>query len=138
MRIFVDRCHHTKEETYLSPEMEKAGISGLEEVINSLKKEQEQGRQFVSRIEDAVSEKEEYRKLLAVVENSRAYIQLLAPHIDKEENDLFSMADVYLSQAVQNKLLEFFEVVETEIGPGKHEEYHSWLHTMEEIYINPE
>lgn len=48
------------------------------------------------------------------------------------------MADAYLSQAVQNKLLKFFEVVETEIGPRKHEEYHSWLHAMGEIYIKLE
>lgn len=137
MRGFVDRCHHTKEETYLFPEMEKAGISGSRELITSLKREHEQGRQLVNKIEDAVSKKE-YRKLPSVLDNSRAYIHLLIPHIDKEENDLFPLADVYLLQAVQNKLLEFFEVVETEIGPGKHEEYHNWLHIMGEIYINPE
>jgi len=138
MRIFVDRCHHKKEEVYFFPEMEKAGIPNAGELITSLKKEHEQGRQHVSRIEDAVSEKEEYKKLSAVVENSRAYIQLLTLHIDKEENDLFPMADIYLSQAVQNKLLEFFEVVENEIGPGKHKEYQSWLHTLGEIYIKSE
>jgi hemerythrin-like domain-containing protein len=118
--------------------MEKAGISGSRELITSLKKEHEQERQLVNNIEDAVSKKEEYRRLPSVLDNSRAYIHLLIPHIDKEENDLFLLADVYLSQAVQNKLLEFFEVVETEIGPGKHEEYHNWLHTMGEIYINSE
>ena len=138
IRIFVDRCHHKKEEAYFFPEMEKAGIPSAGELITSLKKEHEQGRQHVSRIEDSVYEKEEYRKLSALVENSRAYIQLLTLHIDKEENNLFPMADAYLSQAVQNKLLKLFEVVETEIGPGKHEEYHSWLHAMGEIYIKPE
>jgi hemerythrin-like domain-containing protein len=139
MRIFVDRCHHTKEETYLFPEMEKAGISGSGELIISLKNEHEEGRQYVSRIEEAVSGKEGDKELPTIVENSRAYIQLLTLHIDKEENNLFPMADACLSKAAQKKLLEDFEVVETEIiGPGKHEEFHRWLHTMGEIYIRPE
>ena len=139
MRIFVDRCHHTKEETYLFPEMEKAGISGSGELITSLKNEHEQGRQHVSRIEEAVSGKEGNKGLPTIVENSRAYIQLLTPHIEKEDNDLFPMADTYLSEAAQKDLLELFETVEIEIiGPGKHEEFHRWLHSMAEVYTKPE
>lgn len=135
MRVFVDKCHHTKEEAYLFPEMEKSEIPDSRELIISLKKEHEEGRHYVSRIEKEVSEKEEHRALSTMVENSRAYIQLLTLHIDKEENNLFPMADACLSQAVQEKLLEAFEVVETEIiGPGKHEEFHRWLHSMGEIY----
>ncbi|MGB9939120.1 hemerythrin domain-containing protein [Methanosarcina sp.] len=138
MRIFVDKCHHTKEELYLFPEMEKAGISGSRELIISLKKEHEQGRQHVNRIEEAVSGKEGNRGLPAIVENSRAYIQLLTPHIEKENNKLFPMADTYLSETTQNDLLEHFEAVETEIiGPGKHEEFHRWLHTLGERYKKP-
>jgi hemerythrin-like domain-containing protein len=138
MRVFVDKCHHTKEEAYLFPEMEKPEIH-LGELITSLKNEHEKGRQYVSRIEKVVSEKEEHRELSTMVENSRAYIQLLTLHIDKEENKLFPMADACLSQAAQKKLLEDFEVVETEIiGHGKHEEFHRWLHSMGEIYITSE
>jgi hemerythrin-like domain-containing protein len=138
MRVFVDKCHHTKEEAYLFPEMEKSEIPDSRELITSLKNEHEEGRQYVSRIERAVSEKEEHRELPTMVENSRAYIQLLTLHIDKEENNLFPMADAYLSQVVQKDLLESFEAVETEIiGSGKHEEFHRWLHAMEEVYVKP-
>ena len=139
MRVFVDKCHHTKEEAYLFPEMEKSEIPDSRELITSLKNEHEEGRQYVSGIEREVSEKEEHRKLPTMVENSRAYIQLLTLHIDKEENNLFPMADAYLSQAVQKNLLESFEAVETDIiGPGKHEEFHRQLHNMEKIYSKPE
>jgi hemerythrin-like domain-containing protein len=139
MRVFIDRCHHTKEETYLFPEIEKAGISSAEELITSLKKEHEQGRQYVTRIEDAVSGKEANKELSTILENSKAYRKLLTQHIGKEDENLFPMADAYLSQATQKDLLKSFEAVETEIiGPGKHEEFHRWLHSMEEIYINPE
>ena len=136
MRIFVDRCHHTKEELYLFPELEKAGIPGAGELITSLKEEHEQGRQHVSRIEEAVSRSEGNNGLQTMVANSRAYIQLLIPHIEKEDNKLFPMADTSLSNPVQEDLLERFEAVETEIiGPGKHEEFHKWLHAMKDIYV---
>ncbi|MGB4306894.1 MAG: hemerythrin domain-containing protein [Methanosarcina flavescens] len=138
MRVFVDRCHHTKEEAYLFPEMEKAGISGSGELIASLKKEHKQARQYVNRIEKTASGKGN-REFPAIVENSRAYIQLLNPHIEKEDNKLFPMADTHLSETVQKDLLERFEAVEIEIiGPGKHEEFHRWLHTMRDIYIKSE
>lgn len=139
MRIFVDRCHHTKEEAYLFPEIEKARISGTKELISSLEKEHEQGRQYVTIIEDSVSGKDVNEGLSPILENSRAYIQLLTLHIEKEDNNLFPMADAYLSQAIQKALLESFETVETEIiGPGKHEEFHRWLHAMGEVYIKRE
>lgn len=136
MKVFVDKCHHTKEEVYLFPEIEKAGISGAEELITSLKQEHEQGRQYVSRIEEEVSKKERNRADPTVAENSRAYIQLLALHIEKEENDLFPMADTCFAPAVQKKLLDSFEVVENEeVGAGRHEEFHKLLHNLRDIYV---
>jgi hemerythrin-like domain-containing protein len=71
MKVFVDKCHHTKEEVYLFPEMEKAGIPGAEELITSLKKEHQQGREHVRRIEEAVSRNMWDRAGSPMVENSR-------------------------------------------------------------------
>lgn len=139
MKVFVDRCHHAKEEVYLFPEIKKAGIPGAEELIGSLLKEHKQGRERVSRIEEAVSRKEWNRKGSAMVENSRAYIQLLTLHIEKEEDDLFPIADTYLGPGVQEKLLDSFEVIENEeIGAGKHEEFHMLLHSLKDIYVKSE
>lgn len=50
MREFVDRCHHTKEENYLFPELEKTGVSELKDLISSPKKEHDTARQYVSKI----------------------------------------------------------------------------------------
>ena len=139
MKVFVDKCHHTKEEAYLFPEMEKSEIPDSRELITSLKNEHEEGRQYVSRIEKIVSKKEEHRELPDMVESSRAYIRLLTQHVEKEDNNLFPMVDAYLSESVQKKLLEAFEILEHEIiGYGKHEEFHKWLHKMEEIYTKPD
>ena len=138
MKVFVDKCHHTKEEAYLFPEMEKAGIPGAGELITSLKKEHQQGREHVRRIEEAVSRKIWDRAGSPMVENSRAYIQLLTLHTEKEDNDLFPMADAHLGPKVQKELLDSFEVVEKEeIGAGKHEEFHRLLHSLRDMYIKP-
>ena len=139
MKVFVDRCHHTKEEAYLFPEMKKAEIPGARELIDSLLKEHKQGREYASKIGEAVSGKKWNRTGSALVENSRAYIQLLTLHIEKEDNDLFPRADTYLGSGVQEKLLDSFEVVEKEeIGEGKHEEFHMLLHSLKDMYVKPE
>ncbi len=138
MKIFVDKCHHTKEEVYLFPEMKKAGIPAGE-LIDSLIMEHKQGREHVSRIEEAVSRKVWDREGLTILEDARAYIQLLTLHTEKEEKDLFPMADAYLAPEVQKELLDSFEVVENEeVGTGKHEEFHRLLHRLKEIYLMPE
>jgi len=138
MKIFVDKCHHTKEEAYLFPEMKKAGIPGAEELISSLLQEHKRGREHVSRIEEAVSGQEWDRADSAMVKNSRAYIQLLTLHIEKEDNELFPRADAYLTPGIQKELLESFEIIENEeIGAGKHEEFHMLLHDLKDIYLKP-
>lgn len=138
MKVFVDRCHHTKEEVYLFPEMEKVD-PGAGELINSLSREHKLGREYVSRIGETVSRKEWDRAGSTIVDNLRAYIQLLTLHIEKEENDLFPRADTCLESGVQKKLLDSFQVIEKEeIGAGKHEEFHTLLHSLKDIYLKQE
>lgn len=139
MRVFVDGCHHKKEEAYLFPEMKKAEIPGAGELIDSLLKEHNQGRKYVSRIGEKASGKKWDIAGSTLIGNSRAYIQLLTLHIEKEDNDLFPKADTYLGSEVQEKLLDSFEVIEKEeIGEGKHEEFHMLLHSLKDIYLKPE
>ncbi|MCC4770921.1 hemerythrin HHE cation-binding protein [Methanosarcina sp. DH2] len=139
MKVFVDKCHHTKEEAYLFPEMEKAEIPGASELITSLKKEHEQGREYVRRIGEAVSKKVWDRAGSPMIEDSQAYIRLLTQHTDKEDNNLFPMADAHFEVEVQKELLDSFEIVENEeIGAGKHEEFHMLLHGLRDRYVEPE
>ncbi|MGQ9493469.1 MAG: hemerythrin domain-containing protein [Anaerolineae bacterium] len=69
------------------------------------------------------------------IANARGYIALLRQHINKEDNILYRMADMHLSESKQQELLEQFEQVERErIGPGKHEEFHRLLEHLETVY----
>ena len=102
MRVFVDRCHHTKEEAYLFPEMEKAEIPGCKRINDSLLKEHEAGKRVCQQNRREQFPRKEWNTGNSeMVENSRAYIQLLTLHIEKEDNDLFPRADTYLSRSAE-------------------------------------
>lgn len=136
LKVFVDKCHHTKEEEYLFPLMKKANVPGSKDIIDSLLEEHEYGRRDVDTIAKAVSLNMDSEALSKIVKSSKDYIQLLTQHITKEDNILFPLADEHLAEKVQEDMLISFQIVESEkIGEGKHEEFHNMLHNLKEIYV---
>lgn len=139
MKIFVDGCHHTKEEDLLFPALEKAGIPNEGGPIEVMMMEHEEERVFVK---DLILGIDRYKKgdiasgkkIAKNIENIR---NLLLPHIDKEDNILYQMADMHLSKKQQDQLFKEFEKVENEkVGVGKHEQFHKMLDELEQIYLN--
>lgn len=138
IKVFADKCHHGKEEDLLFPAMEMAGIPREGGPIGVMLFEHNVGREAVKGIKDAMEEfyngKENARK--KIVENAEKYIELLDSHIFKEDNILYPMADMHLSEEEQKELLEKFEEVEKNIiGEGKH---HSFIELLENLenYFN--
>lgn len=131
-RVFADKCHHGKEEDVLFPELEKAGMPRKGGPIGVMLIEHDLGRKYVANMVDSLSRKD-YKSFIM---NAREYINLLNLHIDKENNVLFVMADKYLSEAQQKKVLEEFNRIEAEkIGPQKHEEFHQLINALEKVYL---
>jgi len=138
LKVFVDKCHHGKEEDLLLPAMIEAGVPKEKGVIKFTLLEHVEGRGYIRGMSDAFDKlKNGDRQASAkIVENGRKYIELLIKHIDKENTILFPLADKVLSQAKQVELEEEFEKLEVEkIGVGKHEEFHGLLHHLKEIYL---
>jgi hemerythrin-like domain-containing protein len=136
LKVFVDKCHHTKEEKYLFPVMKEVNIPGSKDLIDSLLEEHAHGRRNVEMISKTVSANMDSEALSAIVKSSRDYIELLSRHINTEDNILFPMADEHLARQVQEDLLRSFAIVEIDkIGEGKHEKLHKILHGLKEIYI---
>lgn len=136
--VFVDKCHHGKEEELLFPALEAVGISREDGPIGVMLNEHQQGRNLVAMMKQALSQ---YingdvgaaRKLKG---SANAYIALLNIHIDKENNVLFPMADQHLPENKLAELKNGFDRIETEkIGTGKHEEFHLMLHKLEDAYL---
>jgi hemerythrin-like domain-containing protein len=138
-QIFVDKCHHGKEEGLLFPALEDAGIPNQGGPIGVMLAEHDQGRGLVRGLKDATARYKAGDKAAAteVVSFARKYLELLSQHINKENNVLFAMADSSLSEAGQDKLYEDFELLEVEkIGLGRHEEFHALLDALAKEYLN--
>ncbi len=139
LAVFVDKCHHSKEEKVLFPAMEAAGIPQEGGPIAAMLYEHEQGRSFVQGLRRGV---EGYRvgkenSVTEIIDNAQKYGKLLTSHIDKENNVLYVMAERVLSA---DKMAEmeaaFIRIEEIEVGPNKHEEFHATLHALKSIYLD--
>ena len=136
-QVFVDKCHHGKEETVLFPALEEAGIQGEGGPIGVMLYEHERGRSFVQGLQIGV---EDYRvgkvdALAEIIENARNYGRLLVAHIEKENNVLYVMAERVLSADKMAEMTKsFLRIEELVIGPNKHEEFHATLHALQDIY----
>lgn len=138
IRVFVDKCHHGKEEDLLFPAMEKVGIPNEGGPIGMMLEEHNLGRNYVKNFAQAVEDfkKGDPKAGKKIIQNTSGYIALLKDHIDKEDNILYMIADAHLSNKTQKDLLEKFEIVENEkVGKGKHEEFHKMLDKLQKIYL---
>lgn len=137
-RIFVDRCHHGKEEDLLFPAMEHAGVPKEGGPIGQMLVEHGHGRGYVRGMADALADYKagNLEAGREIVKNARGYIATLEAHIQKENMVLFSIADSRLSGETQDRLFEEFEQLEEhKIGLGKHEEFHGLLNHLANVYL---
>ncbi|MDD3620473.1 MAG: hemerythrin domain-containing protein [Desulfobulbaceae bacterium] len=139
LTVFVDKCHHGKEEDFLFPALEAAGVPREGGPIGVILKEHEKGRELVSRLKDSLADDKSEgastgAEIQAIVSE---YVVLLSQHMVKENTVLFPMADEKLDANSDTQLVEAFERLERErIGVGKHEEFHALLHRLRDEYLN--
>jgi len=137
LKEFADKCHHGKEEDFLFPALEKAGIKKEGGPIGVMLSEHTQGRNYIKQMQNSIVENPVDRKLF--IQASRDYIRLLRSHIQKENNVLFPLIETKLSVSERNELYEEFENHEEQvIGKGRHEELHSLLEKLAKKYLNQE
>lgn len=131
LKIFVDKCHHGKEENYLFGELVKTGVRNEGGPIGLMLAEHKLGREYVG-LMNKYLELKDSAKFNAT---AAKYSDLLKSHIQKENNILFITADQILNDAKQNELFDKFEQHEENvIGSGVHEELHSMIHRWAEQF----
>jgi len=138
-QVFVDKCHHGKEEDLLFPALMELGVSKNGGPIGVMLAEHEQGRKFVRELKKGVDQikRKDPAAIDIIIQSANNYIVLLKNHIEKEETVLFALADQHLSKEKQDQLYKGFENIEQEkIGIGKHEEFHSLLDQLSLIYLS--
>lgn len=137
LSIFVDKCHHGKEEDFLFPALERAGVPREGGPIGVMLAEHAEGRKIVAALKAAFAAYEAGRSAAAQEISATAdeYVRLLRQHIDKENGILFPMAEGRISEAEDMRLVESFEELERErIGQGKHEQFHAMLDKLQAEY----
>ena len=139
LRVFVDQCHHTKEEELLFPAMRAANMTSAEKTIVSLLADHEQGREDVIQMAAAVHRLAEGDKSASaeLADVISGYTRLLHAHIRCEENDCFDAADRELPIAVQDELAVGYERIERDVvGEGVHEGFHALLDRLSRTYYD--
>jgi hemerythrin-like domain-containing protein len=124
--VFVDRCHHGKEEAVLFPRL---GASGLPQQLEA---EHAEGRRLAQAYVSAASGYASGDRASAVALQTAAaqYSAMLRAHIAKENAELLPAVDQELA-ADDAELVEAFERIETErIGAGTHERLHGMIETL--------
>lgn len=136
LTVFVDKCHHGKEEKYLFRAMEAAGVDHITGHIGVLIYEHEQGRMHIARIKKGLAGTLGVPDMVEVQAAAADYVELMVQHIATENTDVFPLADKVLDADATAKLCENFEKLERErIGAGKHEEFHALLDTLQDLYL---
>jgi hemerythrin-like domain-containing protein len=132
-RVFVDQCHHGKEEEYLFPTMGKRGFPADKGPIPVMLHEHEVGRTMVKATSEALSlvRQGDAEAKKAVATHLTNLAEHLQSHIAKENEVLFPMADKVFTPEDQQALVASFEKHEAEeIGAGVHEKYHQLAHEL--------
>ena len=137
LEVFVDKCHHAKEEKELFPALLESGRREWGAKIDELLAEHEKGRALIRELKGSPGSAPGGRDaaLSAATARAREYIVLLKEHIENEEK-LFQAADKLLGPSRQQELKAGFDKIETEkIGPGKHEQFHRLIDSLKAEYL---
>ena len=137
LKVFVDKCHHAKEEDFLFPAMVKAGVPREGGPVGMMLLEHEAGRGFIRGMAQAAEglAKGDRGAANRFAANARSYTDLLLQHIDKEDNVLYPIAERRLPPDADGALSAAFERVEEErVGHGRHEEFHRMMDRLRSVY----
>jgi hemerythrin-like domain-containing protein len=138
MKMFVDRCHHGKEEKILFEAMESVGIPKDGGPVGVMLYEHDNGRSYIKGMREAFEKFKQGDKeaLKKFAENASDYTDLMYAHIDKENNILYPMAEMHLTDTVKTKLAQDFANIQTqETGNGLYEKYFKTIQQLEKHYL---
>jgi hemerythrin-like domain-containing protein len=132
IRNYADKYHHAKEEDILFVHLGNVGFSPQNGPVAVMLHEHNQGRGFVSMLEQANEKYAAGDKKAAdsIIKNARAYAKLLKNHIQKENIVLYPMAENVLGEDGINGMQSEFDNAE-QSQKGTEQKYLRILDDME-------
>lgn len=137
--IFTDKCHHGKEEDILFVAIEEAGIPKEGGPVGVMLQEHDTGRFYVRNMRESIEQLKRGNQayIQKFVENARNYAGLLRNHIYKENNVLYPLAEMHISEEKQQQIIKEYKKLETErIDTGTHEKMHTLIMQLKDKYTN--
>jgi hemerythrin-like domain-containing protein len=128
-RVFVDRCHHHKEEAVLFPALGERAAT----LRQRLEQEHERGRELARAYAVAVDVYQPGNTAsgLVLAAAAEAYTVFLRGHIAVETAELFPMIRFVLTPVDDARITEAFEQIERDdLGPGTHERLHGMIASL--------
>jgi hemerythrin-like domain-containing protein len=144
LRVFVDRCHHGKEERVLFPAMMLAAGPETKTLVEQLLVEHVEGRKLVAALaaagaEPALASGDACARSFDAVAADAAiagYVALIRPHIVHEEKRLFTVADRLLAPEFQETMQSQYDSIEAEVtGAGLHEVFEETVARLKAQYL---
>lgn len=130
--IFVDRCHHGKEEAMVFERLsDRAEADG---VLQHLSADHRTGKMLSSCFREAVARyvPGDIESARALADASRAYDVMLRQHIRDENVDLFAAMERSLEDQDEALVADFDRWENEQIGEGTHERLHGMIDSLPE------
>ena len=138
LKVFVDECHHAKEEKLLIPALAAAGVPVASGVVDLVIEEHAEGRHSVSEMRKhaaGMSMGDRGAAAAGFAAEAHGYSSLMERHIVREEAELYPRGEATLDEATQIALADSFDTMERDvIGPGVHEAFHEMLERLALAY----
>jgi hemerythrin-like domain-containing protein len=126
LRVYVDQCHHAKEEEVLFPAIREAGLIILDGLVRELTSEHHAGRGMVWEMEKALGQprKSEASANVFSAVASR-FVGLFRKHIRKENGIVFPAANEKLTAEIHQRVLHGFTKIDRDrIGEERRTAFH--------------
>lgn len=128
LTVFVDRCHHGKEEAELFPRLQPDHAA----LVERLEAEHTTGRQLALAYAQAVQSYQPGNATTgaALAAAARAYADFLRQHIDEETEHLLPVVEQALEAEDQHVVAAFERIEVGRIGAGTHERLHGMIERL--------
>lgn len=126
LEVYVDQCHHKKEERFLFPALVDVEIPGIKDLIGELRLEHQTGRTLVREMKTQMEGFYGGTGLSPskLVDIPKQYIGIFRKHIRRENAELLPQIEIGLSDQKLAWLSEQFERIENEqIGRHRYEAF---------------
>ena len=135
LRVFVQKCHNTKEEDILFPELRKQNKPECNTILKEMRSENQLGDLYIKALSNCLQDiqngsESAKQDLPEIIEK---YLTLEKTHIQKEQLHILPLCNQEIPADIQEQLCEKFHIKDDQtFGPNMHDKFHKAFHSVVE------